>query len=51
MEVEKLIESGECGGFVAESPGKMRRIVDHFRWYLGIGDPAAPGAMRPGFPL
>ena len=46
-EVEKLILSGECGGFVAESPHKMRRIVDHFRWYLGIGDPIAPMCNAP----
>lgn len=46
-EVEKLIDSGECGGFVAESPHKMRRIVDQFRWYLGIGEPVAPMCNAP----
>jgi MoaA/NifB/PqqE/SkfB family radical SAM enzyme len=46
-EVEKLIESGECGGFVAESPAKLRRIVDHFRWYLAIGQPVAPMCNAP----
>jgi Fe-coproporphyrin III synthase len=30
-EVERLIESGECGQFIRESPPKLRRIVDHFR--------------------
>ena len=47
LEVEKLIESGECGGYVAESAEKMRRIVDHFRWHLGIGAPEAPTCNAP----
>jgi MoaA/NifB/PqqE/SkfB family radical SAM enzyme len=47
LEVEKLIDSGDCGGYVTESAGKMRRIVDHFRWYLGIGAPEAPACNAP----
>lgn len=62
-EVEAMIAAGECGGFVVESPEKLRRIVDHFRCHLSLRPPVAPrcnapwvsavlessGAMRPCF--
>jgi len=46
-EVEGLIDAGECGGFVAESPEKLRRIVDHFRAHLGRRLPVAPRCNAP----
>jgi MoaA/NifB/PqqE/SkfB family radical SAM enzyme len=41
-EIERLIDSGECGGFIRESPAKLRRIVDHFR-----GASVAPACNAP----
>lgn len=46
-EVEALIGTGECRGFVAESPEKLRRIVDHFRAHLGLQHPVAPRCNAP----
>lgn len=46
-EVESLIAAGECGGFVVESPQKLRRIVDHFRVHLGLQAEAAPHCNAP----
>jgi MoaA/NifB/PqqE/SkfB family radical SAM enzyme len=57
-EIERLIATGECGGFIAESPAKLRRIVDHFRgefespacnapWVSAVIE--ADGAVRPCF--
>lgn len=46
-EVERLIASGECGGYIAESPAKLRRIVDHFRCAAGEGEPIAPACNAP----
>jgi MoaA/NifB/PqqE/SkfB family radical SAM enzyme len=46
-EVEGLIDAGECGSFVAESPQKLRRIVDHFRAHLGFRLPVAPRCNAP----
>jgi Fe-coproporphyrin III synthase len=46
-EVEALIAAGECGGFVVESPEKLRRIVDHFRAHLGLQPPVAPRCNAP----
>jgi Fe-coproporphyrin III synthase len=46
-EVEALIDQGECGGFVVESPEKLRRIVDHFKAHLGLQPPAAPRCNAP----
>jgi MoaA/NifB/PqqE/SkfB family radical SAM enzyme len=46
-EIEGLIGAGECGKFVAESPEKLRRIVDHFRSHLGLQLPVAPRCNAP----
>jgi MoaA/NifB/PqqE/SkfB family radical SAM enzyme len=46
-EVEALIDAGECGNFVAESPQKLRRIVEHFRAHLGLHVPVAPRCNAP----
>ena len=46
-EVEALIAAGECGGFVVESPEKLRRIVDHFRCHLSHHAPVAPRCNAP----
>jgi MoaA/NifB/PqqE/SkfB family radical SAM enzyme len=46
-ELERLIASGECGGFIAERPEKLRRLLDQARWALGIGDPVAPPCNAP----
>jgi MoaA/NifB/PqqE/SkfB family radical SAM enzyme len=45
--VELIIRTGECGGFVAESPRKLRRIVRHFRAHLGDAEPVAPVCNAP----
>ena len=46
-EVEALIDGAECGGFVVESPEKLRRIVDHFRAHLQLQLPVAPRFNAP----
>jgi len=46
-EIERVIDSGECGRFVAETPEKLRRIADHARWALGMDDPVAPRCNAP----
>jgi MoaA/NifB/PqqE/SkfB family radical SAM enzyme len=46
-EMKALIDAGECGKFVAESPEKLRRIVDHFRVHLGLHTPVAPRCNAP----
>ncbi len=46
-EVEALIEAGECSRFVAESAGKLRRIVDHFRAHLGHATASSPSCNAP----
>jgi MoaA/NifB/PqqE/SkfB family radical SAM enzyme len=46
-EVEALIAAGECGGFVVETPEKLRRIVDHFRAHLGLHRSVAPRCNAP----
>ena len=46
-EVDRLIDSGVCGGFVVETPAKLRRIVDHFRAHLGLRLPVAPRCNAP----
>jgi len=46
-EVEALIDAGECGSFVVESPEKLHRIVDHFRAHLGLRLPVAPRCNAP----
>jgi Fe-coproporphyrin III synthase len=46
-EIESIIDSGECRSFVAETPGKLRRIVNHFRAHLGLTAPVAPRCNAP----
>jgi MoaA/NifB/PqqE/SkfB family radical SAM enzyme len=46
-EVEALIDAGECGRFVVESPEKLRRIVDHFRAHLNLQPSVAPRCNAP----
>ncbi|HEX4276356.1 MAG TPA: radical SAM protein [Bryobacteraceae bacterium] len=41
-EMEAIIAANECRTFVAESPEKLHRIVDHFK-----GDPVAPLCNAP----
>jgi MoaA/NifB/PqqE/SkfB family radical SAM enzyme len=62
-EIDSLIAEGDCGGFIAETPAKLGRIVAHFRSHLGLTEPVAPlcnapwvsavveadGTMRPCF--
>jgi MoaA/NifB/PqqE/SkfB family radical SAM enzyme len=46
-EIECLIAEGLAGGFVLESPAKLRRIASHFRAYYGLESPAAPRCNAP----
>ncbi len=57
-EIDRLIATGECGSFIAESPAKLRRIANHFRgefespacnapWVSAVIE--ADGAVRPCF--
>jgi Fe-coproporphyrin III synthase len=46
-EIEALISRAECGGFVCESPAKLRRIALHFRAVLGEEPPVAPDCNAP----
>lgn len=46
-EVAALIDAGACGGFVVETPEKLRRIVAHFRAHLGLESPIAPRCNAP----
>ena len=46
-EIEALIREEDCGGFVAESPEKLRRIADRFRARIGLAEPVAPVCNAP----
>lgn len=46
-EIESLIAAYGSGGFVAETPEKLRRIVLHFRAHLGQVPAAAPRCNAP----
>jgi MoaA/NifB/PqqE/SkfB family radical SAM enzyme len=46
-EIEALIDRGECGGFVVETPEKLRRIASHFRAHLGLQPPISPQCNAP----
>jgi MoaA/NifB/PqqE/SkfB family radical SAM enzyme len=46
-EIEALISQNECGGFVLESPAKLRKIADHFRCRLSGDTPKAPLCNAP----
>ena len=41
-EMEALIKEERDGGFVKETPEKLRRIVRHFHAFYGLEDPVAP---------
>jgi MoaA/NifB/PqqE/SkfB family radical SAM enzyme len=45
-EIEALIQD-ETGGFVLETPEKLRRIIRHFRAHLGLEETAAPRCNAP----
>jgi MoaA/NifB/PqqE/SkfB family radical SAM enzyme len=48
--VERLIEEHHAdleSGFVVENPDKLRRIVQHFRAYLGRAENVAPRCNAP----
>jgi MoaA/NifB/PqqE/SkfB family radical SAM enzyme len=47
QEMEALIEQESGRGFVVESPGKLRRIVRHFRANHGLEEPEAPRCNAP----
>jgi len=46
-EIEALISRGESGGFIAESPAKLRRITRHFRAVVGEISAEAPICNAP----
>ncbi len=47
-EIEQLIaDLPDYGGFVLETPEKLRRIVDHFKSHLGMAEPVAPRCNAP----
>ena len=46
-EIEAMIESNAGSGFVLESPEKLRRILHHFRAYLGLTEPVSPRCNAP----
>jgi MoaA/NifB/PqqE/SkfB family radical SAM enzyme len=46
-EIEAIVRENECGGFVAETPEKLRKIARHFRVQLGYVDPVAPVCNAP----
>ena len=46
-EIEALIREEDCGGFVSESPEKLRRIADRFRARIGLAPPVAPLCNAP----
>lgn len=46
-EIEALISRADYGGFVCESPAKLRRIVSHFRALIGEESPVAPACNAP----
>jgi MoaA/NifB/PqqE/SkfB family radical SAM enzyme len=46
-EIEALILRDECGGFVCESPEKLRRIARHFRSLLNEMPAVAPACNAP----
>jgi len=50
VEVERLIEEFHAdlkSGFVVETPGKLRRIVQHFRAHIGRAENVAPRCNAP----
>jgi len=46
-EIERVIRYYDCGGFVVETPEKLRRIALHFRAHLGQASPVSPRCNAP----
>lgn len=46
-QIEALIAEGYAGGFVVESPSKLRRIAHHFRCHWNLGKYVAPQCNAP----
>jgi MoaA/NifB/PqqE/SkfB family radical SAM enzyme len=46
-QIEEIIATGECGGFVLESPAKLRRIAHHFVAAKGGEHPVSPPCNAP----
>jgi MoaA/NifB/PqqE/SkfB family radical SAM enzyme len=46
-QIESIIEAGHCGGLVAESPAKLRRIAHYFRSYASLSRFVAPACNAP----
>jgi MoaA/NifB/PqqE/SkfB family radical SAM enzyme len=46
-QIEKIVATGECGGFVVESATKLRRIAHHFVCAGGGGQPVSPACNAP----
>jgi MoaA/NifB/PqqE/SkfB family radical SAM enzyme len=48
-EMESLIQerSADLGGFILETPEKLRRIVRHFQAHLGLAEPVSPRCNAP----
>ena len=46
-QIETLIAQGECGGFVVETPAKLRKIAQHFRACCNLGGHIAPKCNAP----
>jgi MoaA/NifB/PqqE/SkfB family radical SAM enzyme len=46
-QIEAVIASGSCGGYVTESAEKLRKIEHHFRCCLGLAEPVAPVCNAP----
>ncbi len=46
-QLEAIIARGDCGGFVLESPSKLRRIAHHFRCHWNMGKYVAPTCNAP----
>ena len=46
-QIEGIVAQGHCGGFVVESPTKLRRIAHHFRCHWGLSRYVAPVCNAP----
>ncbi len=46
-QIEAIVRANECGGFVAESPEKLRKILRHFQAQLGVVEAVAPVCNAP----
>jgi MoaA/NifB/PqqE/SkfB family radical SAM enzyme len=47
LEIDTLIARSECGGFVLETPAKLRRVADHFGAHFGMAPAVAPTCNAP----